>query len=166
MHLYLAEAISKMKLEAFENWLVTRNKYRIYDEMKENGYVQIFKQSQNTENFECCVEEFRPLLELFEEFEQLFPNSEEYQTLSDFFKSIKNGDWNLHMCTSEKMLHWFHVYDNYNYARHFSYYWASQQTLPEHHPTVYEEFKAGGFLFNIPLVNSTKYPLIKLFRRP
>ena len=29
-----------MKLESFENWLVTRNKYRIYEEMKENGDVQ------------------------------------------------------------------------------------------------------------------------------
>ena len=42
------------------------------------------------------------------------------------------------MYASEKMLYWFHTYDNYNYTRHFSYYWASQQTLPE-------EFKEGGF---------------------
>ena len=72
MHLYLAEAISRMKLESFENWLVIRNEYRIYEEMKENGDVQKFKQSWNTENFEQCVEEFRLLLELYDEFEQLF----------------------------------------------------------------------------------------------
>ena len=65
--------------------------------MKENGYVQIFKQSRNTENFECCVDEFRPLLELYQEFE------------------------------------------------HLSYNWASQQTLPEHHPAICEEFKEGDF---------------------
>ena len=40
--------------------------------MKENGVVKNFKQSRNTENFEQCVEEFRPLLELHDEFEQLF----------------------------------------------------------------------------------------------
>ena len=39
------EAINKMKLESFENWLVTRNEYKIYEEMKENGLVQNFKQS-------------------------------------------------------------------------------------------------------------------------
>ena len=44
------------------------------------------------------------------------------------------------MYASEKMLYWFHTYDNYNYTRHFSYYWASQQTLPEE----FKEFK-GGF---------------------
>ena len=47
------------------------------------------------------------------------------------------------MYASEKILSWFHAYDNYNYARHFSYYWSSQQTLPEHHPAIYEEFKDG-----------------------
>ena len=130
MHLYLAEAINSMKLESFKNWLVTRNEYRIYEEMKENGDVQNFKQFRDTENFEQCVEEFRPLLELYEEFEELFPNAEEYpvaafwnsylgmiQTLRDFIKSVQNGDWDLHMYASEKMLYWFHAYDNYNYAR-------------------------------------------------
>ena len=67
------------------------------------------------------------------------------QTLRDFIKLIKNGDWDLHMYASEKMLYWFHPYDNYNYARHFSYYWTSQQALPEHYPAIYEEFKKGGF---------------------
>ena len=102
VHLYLAEAINKMKLEVFENWLVTRNEYRIYEEIKENGDVQNFKNSRNIENFERCVEEFRPLLEIYEEFEQLFSNPVEYpmvafwnwylemiQTLWDFIKSIK-----------------------------------------------------------------------------
>ena len=104
------------------------------------------------------MEEVRPLLELYDEFEQLFSNTGEYpmaafwnsyldmiQTLRDFIKSIKNGDWDLHMYASEKMLYWFHAYDNYTYARHFSYYWASQQALPEHHPAIYEEFKEGSF---------------------
>ena len=102
VHLYLAEAINKMKLEVFENWLVTRNEYRIYEEIKENGDVQNFKESRNIENFERCVEEFRPLLKIYEEFEQLFSNPVEYpmvafwnsylemiQTLWDFIKSIK-----------------------------------------------------------------------------
>ena len=44
------------------------------------------------------------------------------QTLQDFIKSIKTGDWDLHMCSSEKMLYQFHVCDNYNYVRRFCYY--------------------------------------------
>ena len=72
------EAINKMKLESFENWLVTRNEYKIYEEMKENDVVQNFKQSQNTQNFEQSVQEFRLLLELYDQFEQLFSNPEEH----------------------------------------------------------------------------------------
>ena len=126
--------------------------------MKENGDVQNLKKSQNNENFEGYVEEFRPLLELYDEFEQLFSNPEEYpvaafwnsyldiiQTLRDIIKSIKNGDCDLHMYAFEKMLYWFHAYGSYNYARHFSYYWASQQVLHKHHPAIYEEFKERGF---------------------
>ena len=37
--------------------------------MKEDGDVQNFKQSRDTENFEQRVEELRPLLELYDEFE-------------------------------------------------------------------------------------------------
>ena len=69
VHLYQAEAINRMKLESFENWLVTGNECSIYEEMKENGVVKNFKQSRSTENFEQCVEEFGPLLELYDEFE-------------------------------------------------------------------------------------------------
>ena len=74
------EAINKMKLESFENWLVTRNEYKIYEEMKENGVVQNFKQSQNTQNFEQRVEEFRLLLELYDE-------------LNNFFQTQKSIQW-------------------------------------------------------------------------
>ena len=106
VHLYLTEAINRMKLKAFENWLVTRNEYRIYGEMKENDDVQNLKQSWNIENFEQCVEDIRPLLELYEVFELFFSNPEEYpmaafwnlylnmiQTLRDLIKSIKSGNW-------------------------------------------------------------------------
>ena len=77
-----------------------------------------FKTLNNPENFEQCVEKSRPLLELYEEFEQLFSNLEEnpmaafwnsyldmIQTLWDVIKSIKNGDWDWHMYASEKILY-------------------------------------------------------------
>ena len=45
------------------------------------------------------------------------------QILRDFLKSIIEGDWDLHMYASEKMLHWFYACDNYNYAHQPAYYW-------------------------------------------
>ena len=43
------------------------------------------------------------------------------------------------------MLHWFHAYDHFNYARHFSYYWSTQQVLRVKHPSIYQNFKSGYF---------------------
>ena len=45
----------------------------------------------------------------------------------------------------ERLLIWFHAYDRINYARHFTYCWASLTNLHESHPTIYEEFKRGNF---------------------
>ena len=67
------------------------------------------------------------------------------ETQGDFVKSIKTGDWDLHMYASEKMLHWFHAYDNYNCARQISYFWTSQQALAQDHPSIFQHFKEGGF---------------------
>ena len=161
VHIYLAEAINRIKMEAFENRLVTRNRYRIYDEMKENGNVQIFKQSRNTENFECCVEVFRPLLVLHEEFEQFFSNPEQYRTLWDLKMEIG-------ICTSTHLRKFYIGFmfmttittqdTCHTTGLHSKLYLNIIQQYVKNLKVI--------FLFDMPLVNSTKYPLIKLFRRP
>ena len=67
------------------------------------------------------------------------------QTLRDYAKSIKTDDWDLHMFAPEKILHWFQAYEHFNYVRHFSYYWSTQQVLPVKHPGIYQNFKNGYF---------------------
>ena len=49
------------------------------------------------------------------------------------------------MHSSENMLPWFHAYDHCNFARHFAYYWASQQELSVQHPNIYDNLKTGRF---------------------
>ena len=71
------------------------------------------------------------LFNLYEEFEDEFSDEKRFpragfwnsylsmiQILRNYAKSIKTGDWDLHMFASEKMLYWFHAYDHFNYARH------------------------------------------------
>ena len=48
VHLYIAEALTRMKYEAFENWLVTKNKYGIYNELKDTDEVHAFQKDHNT----------------------------------------------------------------------------------------------------------------------
>ena len=49
------------------------------------------------------------------------------------------------MYALKKMLHWFHTYNNYNYARHFSYCRVSQQAFAQDHPNIFQHFKEGEF---------------------
>ena len=104
------------------------------------------------------MDRFKELFECYLEFEDDLSNPEAYpmavfwnsylemvQTPCEIVKSIKTGDWDLYMYASEKMLHWFHAHNNYNYACHFSYYWASQQAFVWDHPSIFQHFKEGGF---------------------
>ena len=55
------------------------------------------------------------------------------------------GDWQLHLCSMEKTLIWFHAYDRVNYARHFTHCFAALQNLQESHPAIFDEFQRGNF---------------------
>lgn len=67
------------------------------------------------------------------------------QILLDYIKSTRMGDWDLHLCSMERMLPWFHAYDRINYARHFTYCWATLKELPETKPEIHFEFEKGNF---------------------
>ena len=56
-------------------------------------------------------------------------------------KSIELGDWHFYINSVGNMLPWTH----HNYAQHFTYYWATQQYLPNTYPNIYSEFLNGGF---------------------
>ena len=158
IHFYVAEAITRIKLDAFQDWLRSNGKYHVYDTAINSEEIKVLELSRNSVNLKACIEVLQDLFNLYEEFESTISDQERFpmaafwdsylrmvQTLRDFVKSIKVGDWDLHMHSSEEMIHWYHAYDHYNYARHFSYYWASQQALDVQHPNIFSSFKDGGF---------------------
>ena len=158
IHHYVAEAITRIKLDAFQDWLRSNGKYQVYESAVHADEINFLDTTRNSANMRSCMERLQELFNLYEEFDETISDHERFpmavfwnsyldmvQTLRDFTKSIKLGDWDLHMHSSEKMLRWYHGYDHYNYARHFSYYWASQQSLSVTHPTIYNWFKDGGF---------------------
>ena len=63
----------------------------------------------------------------------------------DFYKSVGDGNWNLHIAASEQMLKWFFTYGPTNCTRHFTFYWVSQLNLPQSHPNMLKEFQRGNF---------------------
>ena len=114
--------------------------------------------SRNKENMEDTKEIFTTVNQYYCEFEEEIINNtygptarfwQSYldiaQALLDYVKSFRLGDWDLQLSSMERLLIWFHAYDRINYARHFTYCWASLNNLHESHPTIYEEFKSGNF---------------------
>ena len=137
VHMYVAEDITRGKIEGFENWLCLSNKFERYAVIMSTTEVDKLKEFRNSQSFQD--ETIYPKAVFWNSYLGMV------QTLRDFAKSITNGDWDLNMHTSEKMLYWFHAYDHYNYSQHFSYYWPSQQVLAETHPGIFQQFKDGNF---------------------
>ena len=79
------------------------------------------------------------------------------QSLLDVVKSIRLPDWSLHLQSTERMLVWIHAYDRIIYARHFGYYWCSQQKFQDKFPTIYQQCQNENFS-----KRSTKGKLIML----
>ena len=67
------------------------------------------------------------------------------QILLDFMRSIKLGNWKLHLQSTENMLPWIFAYDRPNYARFLTYYLVTMKELPETHPNIQAHFEAGNF---------------------
>lgn len=115
----------------------------------------------NLETFQSCMSEADELFTFFQEYENAISDAENspmaafwqsylemFELLMQFQKATKSGNWELHLDSCEKLLPWFHAYDHHNYARHFSYYWATQQILAVTHPTLYQEFVNRNFAIN------------------
>ena len=68
------------------------------------------------------------------------------ETLLDFLKAERVGNWELHLASFMDMLPFFFIYDHNNYARWGPVYLADMSLLQETAPEVHAEFKAGNFV--------------------
>ena len=69
--------------------------------------------------------------------------------LSTLLKSLiacdRNGDWEGHLQTEQKLLPVFREKDNINYLRYASFYAEKMRKLPIEYPDIYKEFMKGKF---------------------
>ena len=147
------EAVQRLKIEAFEVWLIEQNRYEIFADFLESDVLWEFMQQRNHANLEICSQSFQPLFAEMEHFDETIQEGqfgptavfwqsflEMVQILLDFIKSIQIGDWSLHLTSMRRTLPWLHAYDRINYARHFSYCWAVQNQLEITHPDILISF--------------------------
>ena len=111
-------------------------------QFKESELLSELTRSLNNETLSSYLEELeKEVFELYEHFQNEIQNEfgptasywnsylDMVQRLLDYQRSLRTSDWDLHLRATEKMLPWFHTYDHFNYARHFTYYWCTQQNL-------------------------------------
>ena len=152
------EALQRLKIEAFERWLKDEQKNHVLFNFLGSSELQDLIDDVTQDSSETTVAKLDELFELYETFEVKFICSElgsisflcnsfveMVQILLDFIKSTRIGDWPLHMQASERILKWFFAYDNPNYSRNFTCYWATQQKLKETHPKIYDQFILGNY---------------------
>ena len=102
-------------------------------QFKESELISELIRNPNNQTLSSCLEELeRDAFKLYERFENGIQNTfgptasywnsylDMVQPLLDYQRSVRTKDWDLHLRATEKMMPWFHTYDNCNYARHFT----------------------------------------------
>ncbi|KAG1673900.1 Kinesin-like protein KIF12 [Nymphon striatum] len=69
-------------------------------------------------------------------------------------RASREGNWKLHLTSIHEMIPWCFSYDNINYARYLSAYYAEMTNLPEEHPEIHDYLEAGGFSVQIGSKNT------------
>lgn len=65
-----------------------------------------------------------------------------------FVRSVRTGNWNLHIKSHELFTKYFFVHDKINYARMIPIYLADMASLEKSDPEVYKEFTNGNWVLN------------------
>lgn len=65
-----------------------------------------------------------------------------------FIRSVRTGDWALHLEALEMFTNYFFAHDRLNYARMIPVYLAEMQMLHETDPEIFEEFQQGNWVVN------------------
>ena len=105
------EAFTRAKIDTCTKWAQTAGKGSTWDKFLESQMFQNGCKLQNNETFSQCIDNISPVTDPMEVFDSLILDSEKYglnsalwmtllkmiQTLLNFQKSIKTGDWPLYL---------------------------------------------------------------------
>ncbi len=152
---YLFEALTRQKIESFQQWLIQKDRTDDLCSLTSSPEFESALDGINGPRFESLMTQHGSIIELLEEYERHLedengagPVAALWQSflqmmniLFAFIRSIRTVDWQLHMDSTQRMLPWMFAYDRPNYSRFLSFYWTEMQNLPSKHPSIYEEFR-------------------------
>ena len=65
-----------------------------------------------------------------------------------FVRSVRSGDWQLHLTAIELFTKYFFLLDKINYARMMPLYLAEMKSIEKSDPDLYKEFMDGNWVVN------------------
>ena len=160
VHKAIYAALWRIKIDTIEGYVYNEHsQVNVLSTFLESHELKALIENPSHENLTNCREVFSPMLQLIEDFDKTIKDTVTYgptaafwqsyletvQTLLDFHKSIRVGNWDLHLQSMQRMLVWFFAYDRPNYSRHLSYCWSSFLNLHNTYPKLHQEFKKGNF---------------------
>ena len=181
-HMLTYKALWQLHWHLFCLWL-TETDRNISLSTKVESTIENFSTSStgNNDDIQTSVNhviealEDENILQLIEEFDDKFSNIPNFvlwrtymrvvETLFDFIRRNRDGDWLLHLNAFAEMLPWMTIYDHTNYAQWGPVYLVEMKCLETSHRELYQEFMSGNFVvkgkdakFNqIPIDQATKW---------
>ena len=108
--------MQRVKIEPFQDWLSRENKFAYHRFLQSKEFDEMCS-NLNAKSFTAALENFQGFFFLFEGFENILRDAEENpmnaywmtfldmtQVLLGYVKSIRVGNWELHLAASERML--------------------------------------------------------------
>lgn len=158
---YLFDAIKRHLIDSYEQNESDQPDLQSavnYEELMESEELQKFVSSPTKQSLDSLSKNHKDVIDEIHKYEASLLNGslgptasvwssflQMVQILLDFARSVKLGDWKLHLQATEYMLSWMFAYDRPNYARFLTYYLVTMTKLPETHPAVHQQFEAGHF---------------------
>ena len=153
------EAFLRLMWISFVQWYVCRAEVQIEEEgllQKLADGINVVEQkgdvSQKVHQLQHELSELTTLFEVFKSQarakSKMFAFWEQYgdmiNTLLQFIKAERAGNWDLHLSAVATMVPHFFAMDRPNYARWLPVYLADMNHLESKHPKVHQEFVAGN----------------------
>ena len=121
--------------------------------MREKPARESFQTSVS--NLESYIQN-QNLTDLLNQFDAFMSTSKNYafwlsymkmvETLLNFIRAEREGNWQLHLESFAVLLPWLVVYDHNNYSMWGPVYLTEMKSLEKTAPEIYAEFQAGNFV--------------------
>eukprot|EP00794_Sanderia_malayensis_P013591 gene13591-14999_t len=131
---YLFDALTRLKIDRFEDWMAKEEEFQSLQLFASSNELEHFIDDISSKNFHELLMKHDNILELFNRYENHLsdhtaagPMATFWQSFLEminilfcFIRSLRIGDWHLHLESTRKMLPWMFAYDCPNYSRHLT----------------------------------------------